>query len=151
VVRLFRGLDQALTLLERVSDRLFDEARHARTDAFETLLDVQLVRRGDHHPLGLVLGEALGKRPVKRHTELLRDLGCLWPRVDDGRERAIGTRDDLLDVAQADDAGPGDRDPDFGHLASFWTGARRATLGIPRGRVTHRRLGSARRRAVNAF
>jgi hypothetical protein len=118
-VRRLRRLTQPDAGFERVRERLFDQRRHARRDALQRLLDMQLVRCREHDAVRPIAREQLGERRVQRNAERPSVLGNRGRRIDDRRQCAIGRARDHLDVPLADHAGAGDCDANrFRHSSS---------------------------------
>jgi len=63
----FGGLAHPDTGIERVRDRLLDQGRQPRRDAFERVLQMELIGRGEDHAVGAVAGYQFIERPVERH------------------------------------------------------------------------------------
>ena len=99
---------QAFAFIECMRDGLLDQRRNTRADAFERLLDMQLVRRGKHHAIGTAGGEQFAERAKERHVGLFRHFLRGGTRIDDCSQAATRTLLDQFDVTSADKPGAGD-------------------------------------------
>ena len=152
----FRRFHQPGRLTDIVGQRLLDQGRHARGDAFQPIHDMQLVWRRDHHPFRPGLGDHRREALEPAHALLLGQGPASGCRIDDRHQLGFGLSQHMLDVPLADHAGTHhgelDRPPDVRcHTTppSRRSGARAgaAPAGSPasRGQRSRRRRAARRR------
>ena len=91
-------------------------------NAGEGAFDVELVGRGEDHPVRTLCRQQAGQVGEQRHAEAVGEGGGSGERVDDGSQLALGAGLDQFDMAAADQPGAGHGNADLlhGSLLFFW-------------------------------
>jgi hypothetical protein len=106
---------QTLAFRHCVGNRLFDQRRYARSDAFKRLLDVKMVRRGENDAVRPYFFEEFAKRAIKWNAGLGGDFGGSRSRVDEGGQLTALTLLDQLDMTPPNGARAGNGELNLSH------------------------------------
>ncbi|KVF28026.1 hypothetical protein WJ07_04655 [Burkholderia vietnamiensis] len=109
------GIEQPFARFEGMGDGLFHQGRDAGRDAFERLVDVQLVGRRENHAVRTAVAEQLIEGSVEPDASPLGNLLCSGTGIDDGRQAAAFAGLDQFDMAAADEPCAGDCKLDLSH------------------------------------
>jgi hypothetical protein len=101
-LRTLGGFDKARRPGDIIRDRLLDERRYARRDAFGAIFDMHLVGRGDDDPVRLCTPDHCRKIRKPSHPLLFGKRFCGPRRTDDGHELGARLRQDAVDMTFAD-------------------------------------------------